>query len=540
MPIVYVATNANRLKAIEVENNTGEWVRTIQDINPIVQPRPVSESSSENCDIENVIDNGDGKTNKERPWLGWGWWTSRRSVPKAATEWIERHPTFSLLYVFTSFGSTSSAVVTTYRILGVRNHGSGGGGGGDGDGNAEVEVERGRLQKLGSVATRGLQASHATFSPDFVREHSKPPSTLCIGHYLDGSLSFFDCSKDAALDEPQRVVVLPEVRHGTRTTRFPNPLPSVHHVTYNPRPVLVRGSTDTSDTDSAEDTKLDVIDNDKDVCHYLLVSDTSHQGRVWTFAVDSIGMPFSTEPVSYHKVTHITPPSGWLTRILMGPWVIGLADYRIRRCVVHPNGRYAYLLLEFNTVIRVYEIQPVTGRICGDCLQEIPAIDPDYFAAKATGAAIHASAELLVTNTELWVSNRGIPLVSRGSWATSDVRIFSIEHGGAKLVPKQSLDCLGPVRHFVGVRSDRNASGSPTRLVVGSDPSPHGDESHAASIETFVRSDPEEAGGAFRRVGCASVGMDSITCVAVLPLSGHVINNNNAAEDESFGHLMGK
>mmetsp|Transcript_31716 Transcript_31716/g.74646 ORF Transcript_31716/g.74646 Transcript_31716/m.74646 type:complete len:227 (-) Transcript_31716:140-820(-) len=226
-------------------------------------------------------------------------------------------------------------------------------------------------------------------------------------------------------------------------------------------------------------------------------------------------MPLSSQPVSFHIVTHVRPPSGWLTRLLAG--MMGLADYRIRRCVVHPNGRYAYLLLEFNTVIQVYEIQPITGRICGDCLQEIPAIDPEYFAGKATGAAIHASAELFATENELWVSNRGIPLVSRGSWASSDVRFFSIEHGGAKLVPKQTLECHGPVRHFVGVPSSGDESGMPGRLFVGSDRGLNDGQSHTASIETFVRSDPEVPGGTFQRLGSATVGMDSITCIAVLP-----------------------
>eukprot|EP00537_Pseudo-nitzschia_pungens_P017469 CAMPEP_0172407574 /NCGR_PEP_ID=MMETSP1061-20121228/74980_1 /TAXON_ID=37318 /ORGANISM="Pseudo-nitzschia pungens, Strain cf. pungens" /LENGTH=54 /DNA_ID=CAMNT_0013143631 /DNA_START=105 /DNA_END=266 /DNA_ORIENTATION=+ len=50
--IVYIATNANRLKAIEMDNHTGEWMRTIQDIDPIVQPRTALTSSADNSDIE--------------------------------------------------------------------------------------------------------------------------------------------------------------------------------------------------------------------------------------------------------------------------------------------------------------------------------------------------------------------------------------------------------------------------------------------------------------------------------------------------------
>mmetsp|Transcript_4158 Transcript_4158/g.9385 ORF Transcript_4158/g.9385 Transcript_4158/m.9385 type:complete len:272 (+) Transcript_4158:1052-1867(+) len=271
------------------------------------------------------------------------------------------------------------------------------------------------------------------------------------------------------------------------------------------------------------------------MCNYLLVSDTSKQARVWTFEVDSLGLPLSSRPVSFRKVSYITPPSGWLTRILTGSWVVGLADYRIRRCVVHPNGRYVYMLLEFNTVIQVYEIHPVTGRISGDCLQEVSAIDPDYFAGwkKATGAAIHASAELCVTESEVFVSNRGTGVLSKGNnWAESGVRIFSIENDGAKLVPKQYLPCGGPVRHFVALSSDdclaSSSQSSVVRLFAGSDKGRQtstpqlnsvGSTStgNSASIETFVRSDPEDTGGTFERAGVANVGMDDITCIAVLP-----------------------
>lgn len=557
MTIIYVATSANRLKAIEVDNDTGGFVRTVQEIDPIVPPhtgtipttltdgdiensnntattRKIPSSRIDASDNNNDDDGKDGKNS-----LGWEWFTSHLSLGKPTTEWIERHPTFeSLLYVFTSFGNTTSAVVTTYRILGVGNSG-----GGNADVYVDVDLEsiRGRLKKLGSVETKGLQVSHVTFSPDYSNANtevnhpskSKPPSTLCVGHYLDGNLSFFDCSRDGALDEPQRVVGLPEVRPETRETSFPNPLPSIHHVTYNPRLAITKNDNGSSKNRTDED------DDDDDLCNYLLVSDTSKQARVWTFEVDSLGLPVSSRPVSFHKVTYITPPSGWLTRILTGSWVVGLADYRIRRCVVHPNRRYVYLLLEFNTVIQVYEIHPVTGRISGDCLQEVPAIDPDYFAGwkKATGAAIHASAELCVTETDVFVSTRGTGILSKGNnLAESGVRIFSIENNGAKLVPKQYLPCGGPVRHFVALSSDGClASSSPqssvVRLFAGSDKgrqtsapqlnsaggSTGNGNGNSASIETFVQSDLEDADGIFERVGVANVGMDDITCIAVLP-----------------------
>ncbi len=538
MTILCVATSENRLKVIEVENKTGNLVCLVQDVDPIVQTAPSNYDADTQTDEETFGENdaseGNSSTaNVENKFLSSGILGSFSSSDNATTEWIERHPTFdSLLYVFTSFWSKRSAVVTTYRILGIDNQC-----GGDSEPSSEKLI-RGRLKKLGSVETKGLHVSHVTFSPDYFRcvpnknskvVQKKPPSIMCVGHYMDGSLSFFDVSRDAALDEPIRKVMLPEVRPETRTTTFPNPLPSIHHVTYNPRP----SSTDFSNNTSRH--------NDGDeLCKYLLVSDTSKQGRVWTYAVDSIGLPISDKPVSFRKVTHITPPSGWLTQILTGGWVVGLADYRIRRCVVHPNGRYVYMLLEFNTMIQVYEIDPCTGRISGDCLQEIPAIDPNYFRwQKRTGFGVHASAELYATATEVLVSNRGFNFW--GGAAESSVRIFSIEENGAKLVLKQSLECQGPVRHFfpddrnlrlrpevVSTSSDNFLSFSPATLFVGSSKGRRIEatndglnnctkDANCAAIETFVRPDPEALGGIFERVGFADVvGMNEITCIAVL------------------------
>ncbi|VEU33643.1 unnamed protein product [Pseudo-nitzschia multistriata] len=501
MTILYVATNANRLKAIEVNSDTGEFVRTVQDIDPIVRSRK-HQTPLTPGDIENNNDHHnsppsriDTNNDKEKSFL-FEWLTSHLNFGMPTTEWIERHPTFdSLLYVFTSFGSKRSAVVTTYRILGIGNN----------NGNNEDDSEknkhiRGQLKKLGSVETQGLHVAHVAFSPDYstLSIKAKPPSTLCVGHYLDGSLSFFDCSQDCALGEPQKIVVLPEIRPETRRKTLPNPLPSIHHVTYNPR-----GRIPSSCNDS---------DDEGDSCNYLLVSETSKQGRVWTYNVDSIGLPISSQPASFLKVTFITPPSGWFARLVTGSWVAGLADYRIRRCAVHPNGLYAYLLLEFNCVIQVYEIQPETGRISGDCLQEIPTIDPN----KVIGLAVHGSAELHATDTEIFVLNRGLNPFPTGSWAESDVRVFSIENNGAKLVPKTTIACAGRACHFLALPRDQSY---PTQLFVGSDMGrqfENVEEQTSASIETFVRSNAEEAGGTFERVGIANVGMDRITCIAAL------------------------
>lgn len=533
MTILYVATSNNRLKAIEVENKTGEFVRLVQDIDPIVEPALVT-SNVETNDLKPASDGGvrsENTTNVNDKDGILGFLGSYTRSLTATTEWIERHPTFdSLLYVFTSFWNKTSAIVTTYRILGLDNQ--------DIDclnkekGPLSDKRSLGRLKKLGSVQTKGLHVSHVTFSPDhfgFVQKNSDNPkhkrttSTMCVGHYMDGSLSFFDCSRDTALGEPIRVVALPEVRPETRNTTYPNPLPSVHHVTYNPCPIdMSFRNADNGDGD----------DGNEELCKYLLVSDTSKQGRVWTYAVDSIGLPISDQPVSFRKVTYISPPPGWLTRILTGDWVAGLADYRIRRCVVHPHGRYVYMMLEFNAVIHVYEINPFTGRIAGDCLQEIPTINPDCFGWKKTiGPAVHASAELYATANEVFVSNRGFNFW--GGAAESGVRIFSIENNGAKLVPKQALECEGPVRHFLtsdlrrrcsetsATPSDDHFSSSPSIIFVGSDKrrAQNGNKINGnsnASIETFIRRDPEAVGGTFERVGFADVGMDDITCIAML------------------------
>lgn len=531
MTILYVATSKNRLKAIEVDNKTGEFVRLVQDIDPIVQ-HALTTGEEETNNRGDVSRGNDTSTkNVEHDVAGSGFLESYSGFGAATTEWIERHPTFdTLLYVFTSFSNRTSAVVTTYRILGVDNQSI-----------DSLKTNRGRLKKLGSVQTKGLHASHVTFSPDhysFVPNdnvsdndhgnatHKKPPSTMCVGHYMDGNISFFDCSRDAALGEPIRVVTLPEVRPETRDTTFPNPLPSIHHLTYNPRPTTINVNNHRK-KDNDDDNDID-----DELCKYLLVSDTSKQGRVWTFAVDSIGLPISNKPVSFRKVTFITAPSGWLTRILTGGWVAGLADYRIRRCVVHPHGRYVYMLFEFNTVIQVYEINPFTGRISGDCLQEIPTIDPEYFGwKKTTGAAINTAAELYATATEVFVSNRGFKLSNLwGGSAESSVRVFSIEDNGAKLVPKQSLECEGPVRHFLpechrlcsemaGTSSENHFSSSPATLFVGSGIGQRRVNANVncnASVETFVRRDPEAVGGTFERVGTIDVGMDDITCIAMI------------------------
>lgn len=263
MTILY-CSSGNVLKVVEVDDITGNLVRIVQTIEPIIDPLP-------------------------------------EVVPKSGfmspvTEWVEKHPLYDLIYVFTSFWSYHSALVSTFRI---------------------VDPISGALEKLGdAVETGGLHAAHVAFSPD--------RSTLCVGHHNDGNVCFFDCScDDLALGAPIMIVQTPEVNRETRTTQFPKCLPSIHHVHYSP--------------------------NGK----YLLTSDSSSQGRVWTYHVDCRGLPTSETPASFHRVTYVRKPPGWLTSVVTS---LMDANVRIRRAVVHPDGNFVYLLMEFNAVVQVYEI----------------------------------------------------------------------------------------------------------------------------------------------------------------------------------------
>jgi len=170
---LYLGTKDNRITAIEIDCDTGNCIREVEDVNPVVEAIP-----------EGVPTTG---TNKP------------------VTEWILMHPRFDLLYVFTSFHTSHVAQVTTFR----------------------VDPLLGSLTRLGaSVSTGGLHPAHATVSPD--------GSTLAVAHYGDGKLSFFDCSKDKALADPLKVLDTLEVKPETRYTKLPNPLPSLHHVAYAP------------------------------------------------------------------------------------------------------------------------------------------------------------------------------------------------------------------------------------------------------------------------------------------------------------------
>jgi 6-phosphogluconolactonase (cycloisomerase 2 family) len=413
MTVLYVSTGANKIKVVQVDDDTGNLVRVVQTVECVVDPLP---------------ETYDGKP------------LPASGVFQPVTEWVEKHPKFNLVYAFTSFWSSAPAVITTFRI---------------------VNENDGTISKLGRVSTESLQATFATFSPD--------QSHLVVAHHNDGNVVFFDCTKDQALNSPVKILITPELKEGTRNSKFPNCLPSIHHVSYSP------------------DGK------------YLLTSDVSQQGRVWTYAVDSHGIPTNDTPTSLFKPSIITPVDPWFGWLVKK--ALSIPDYRIRRTVVHPNGGFVYLLMETTPVLQVYEIDR-NGKILGDCLQEVPTIDPSYLqnsyfgSSKWHGISMNAPAELYVTDTEVLVSNRclKVPYVGYGE---SSIRIFQMTDNGAKLVLKQVLETPASVRHFW-------KNEDCTKLFSGIN------MGTPKVIETFVRDSPNEE---FRKVGEANVEMD-VMCIA--------------------------
>jgi 6-phosphogluconolactonase (cycloisomerase 2 family) len=442
--VAYISTNENKMAAVEIDDESGSLIRTVQTVDPIVDQILLPESMKD--------------PNTKNP------------LKRPVTEWMVRKDSF--LFVLTSFWGESSAIVTTFKINAT---------------TTTTTTTNEHLQRVGeSIETGGLQACHALLSPS--------GDTLCVAHYIDGMITFFDVSSfgvdksppTGGLDPPKYIVETPELVPGTRTTKFPSCLPSLHHAWYH------------QDTINSTET-------------YLLVSDVSSQGRVWTFAVDEKGMPKSVadddgqmiKPTSNMKVTHVHGPPGWLasavSKVLM-PNV----DYRIRRTVVHPNGLYAYLVMEMNAVVQVYEYNAKDGKIYGDCLQESPTIDPSYFnGSKWTGVGMNAPAEVVATDTELFVSNRGLQAKILGSTENS-VRIFRLEDKGRKMVPFQCVQTKGPIRHF-WLSDDKNTLLTATHFC------------EPYVIEKFVRrqdGSDDESVGKFVKVGEAEVDFE-VACLCV-------------------------
>ena len=357
-----------------------------------------------------------------------------------ATEWISRHPKFPLLYALTSYWNAAEARVTTFH----------------------VDHATGALTPLGpDASTRGFHAAHATFSPD--------GSLYVIAHHNDGKLVFFDATHDdAPLQDPCHILDTPEVVPGTRRNArrkdaFPG-LPSLHHIQYAP--------------------------NRK----YLLTVDPS-QDYLFTYTVDARGLPTSSHPTAMFSCRSEVPIHGWFQRLIT-QYVLK-CQRRARKAVVHPNGKYVYVLYESINRLQVYSIDD-EGTIDGTrCWQDVSTVDYDNnntWAASSShrhpktsswrrrwcpidtntiiGITLQLASELYVTRdgSTLLVANRGdakVPgLLSRG--AENSIRVFSLHEQGRVLEHRGRLPGIsGPVRHFVSLGGGVNGHHDDLQIVAG-------------------------------------------------------------------------
>lgn len=430
---LYIGTTDNKLGVVQVDDELSNVVRSVQIVTPVVML----------ADLPPSRKNALGMVSK----------------PKIDTEWIVKHPKLDLLYAFTSFMTQDDqALLTTYQI----------------------DRNSGQLTKLGKCRTGGLQACYATFSND--------ASLLVVAHHNDGKLVFFDTTPESGgvPEGPLQVVDTPEVRPGTRTTAFPNCLPSLHHILYS------------------HDGK------------YLLTMDSSPQSRIWTYATDHRGRLLSDKPRFKQKLHPIRALPSTAASLVSAAfqWTT-----RIRRAALHPSGKYLYVLMETHCLLQVYEISR-EGKILADCLQEIPTIDPAYFQTlRWNGMAISAAAELKVTQEGVWVSNRG--MTSPLGRAESSVRVFAYEEGGARLSPAAHLKTAGPVRHFAfGPSFTESDRPDVDKILVGINAKAPG------VVEMYRRIRQGDAGGngtaQAEKTGEAFVGMDVFCVVPVSENPGGV------------------
>lgn len=352
--------------------------------------------------------------------------------PPAVTEWLSRHPKYPLLYALTSFWNDAEATVTTYRI----------------------DKESGTLTKLGSTSTGGYQAAHAVFSPD--------GSTYAIAHHNGGALSLFDVSKSSQLEKPLMVVYPPEIVPGTKKApeagKLDQGLPALHGVNYAPNG------------------------------RYLTCADPV-QNAVFTYAVDTKGRPTSPDkPTSQVRCETSKWAFAWIQRFLA--WVLKMKSPRPRRAVIHPNGKYLYVIHEWTNFVQIYAIDE-GGTIGPKLLCEVSCIDPSMHKG-FIGIGMTAVAELEAWDDYLIVSVRGMSaLVGRSE---SSVRLLAYKDGGSGLESVGTLEGIpAAVRHFhrmddviwVGINSSK------TTLVL-----------------TYKKQDD----GGWVRKGEADVGMD-VFCV---------------------------
>mmetsp|Transcript_12959 Transcript_12959/g.27989 ORF Transcript_12959/g.27989 Transcript_12959/m.27989 type:complete len:405 (-) Transcript_12959:15-1229(-) len=305
--------------------------------------------------------------------------------PPAVTEWISRHPKLPILYSLTSFWNEAEAIISTFRVN-----------------------EDGTLTKLGSRSTGGHQAAQGVFSPD--------ASTYAIAHHNGGKLSLFDVTKSEQLNEPVMVMDMPEIVPGTRKEpkagSINQGLPALHGLYYSP--------------------------NGK----YLVCADPV-QNAVFTYSVDSKGLPTTPDNVISQVVCH-TDVRPYATTQKLLAWLFGSGP-RPRRAVVHPSGKYLYVMHEWTNYVQIYAIDE-EGRVDPNLVRELSCVDPSLRKG-CVGCAMTGVSELEAADDALIVSVRGTSAC--GGRAECSVRMFAYKDGG------RDLECIGTldgvpasVRHF--------------------------------------------------------------------------------------------
>jgi len=223
---------------------------------------------------------------------------------------------------------------------------------------------------------------------------------------------------------------------------------------------------------------------------YMVVAEAA-QDAVFTYAVDERGRPTSDEPVSHVMSKSQLAVKGWFFSTVKA--VVGIG-FRVRRAVVHPNGKHLYLLHEALNIVSVYSVDE-KGVIDPKCLQELPVTmsTPRLW----IGAAFTIQGELAATEDGLVLSVRGERLGPFG-YAESGIRCMNYLEDGAKLELGQLLGKPAAVRHFCL----------------------QGDAVLWAGLQSLTKSAPyvrkyvKQEDGAYRMTGEANVGMD-VMCVVV-------------------------
>jgi 6-phosphogluconolactonase (cycloisomerase 2 family) len=118
---------------------------------------------------------------------------------------------------------------------------------------------------------------------------------------------------------------------------------------------------------------------------------------------------------------------------------------RPRRAIVHPNGKYLYVLHEVIGNIQVYPVSE-TGTMDPVCLQEITAVDPEAYQAWFIGVALSSGSELEAGPDNLYLSIRG--MAAPGGRCESGLRLLSYHDDGARLELGDMIETPAAVRHF--------------------------------------------------------------------------------------------